>query len=318
MPCPYPRCNRLVAAAKNLPCIHDESGFLECGNDGFPLARERRNRARVSSLRMTSASLPSMCADDYSATVAYHRSSLVSMPYFRVILALSASVAIISSASILIKLANAPVLIIAAYRLGIAALVLAPLALTLRRSHLIALSGRDWLHAAIAGSFLGLHFIAWIASLEYTSVASSVVLVTINPIFVGLGMVIIFRERLHPLLGMGYRTLRYRRHPDRLQRLSGARSSPLGRRVGAAGRGNALRLPAAGAAPAAAARPAAVYHGGIRHGGAVSADRGCSDPAVLHRLCACDVSGHDSVWRLDRNCSATPLTIGPCATSPPP
>ena len=125
------------------------------------------------------------------------------MPYFRVILALSASVAIISSASILIKLANAPVLIIAAYRLGIAALVLAPLALTLRRSHLIALSGRDWLHAAIAGSFLGLHFIAWIASLEYTSVASSVVLVTINPIFVGLGMVIIFRERLHPLLVWG-------------------------------------------------------------------------------------------------------------------
>ena len=152
---------------------------------------------------MTGAGLPSARMDDYSATVAYHRSFLVSMPYFRVILALSASVAIISSASILIKLAHAPVLIIAAYRLGIAALVLAPLALTLRRSHLIALSGRDWLHAAIAGSFLGLHFIAWIASLEYTSVASSVVLVTINPIFVGLGMVIIFRERLHPLLVWG-------------------------------------------------------------------------------------------------------------------
>jgi drug/metabolite transporter (DMT)-like permease len=125
------------------------------------------------------------------------------MPYFRVILALIASVAIISSASILIKLAEAPVLIIAAYRLGIAALVLAPLTLTLRRHHLQALSGRDWLIAAVAGSFLGLHFITWIGSLEYTSVASSVVLVTINPIFVGLGMVVIFRERLHPLLVWG-------------------------------------------------------------------------------------------------------------------
>ena len=125
------------------------------------------------------------------------------MPYVRIVLALCASVAIISSASILIKLADAPVLIIAAYRLGIAALVLAPLTLALRRPHLQALRRRDWLVAAVAGSFLGLHFIAWIASLEYTSVASSVVLVTINPIFVGLGMVVIFRERLHPLLVWG-------------------------------------------------------------------------------------------------------------------
>ena len=125
------------------------------------------------------------------------------MPYFRVILALCASVAIISSASILIKLAAAPVLIIAAYRLGLAALVLAPVTLAVRREHLRALSRRDWLIGAVAGSFLGLHFIAWIASLEYTSVASSVVLVTINPIFVGLGMVVIFRERLHPLLVWG-------------------------------------------------------------------------------------------------------------------
>ena len=128
---------------------------------------------------------------------------MVAMPYIRVVLALIASVAIISSASILIKLADAPVLIIAAYRLGIAALVLAPVTLAVRREHLQALSRRDWLIGAVAGSFLGLHFIAWIASLEYTSVASSVVLVTINPIFVGLGMVVIFRERLHPLLVWG-------------------------------------------------------------------------------------------------------------------
>ena len=164
----------------------------------------RRNWVPVSSLRITGAGLPSTRTDDYSATVLYHRSFLVSMPYIRVVLALTASVAIISSASILIKLANAPVLIIAAYRLGLAALVLTPLALTFRRQHLQALSGRDWLHAAVAGSFLGLHFIAWIASLEYTSVASSVVLVTINPIFVGLGMVVHLPRTAASAAGVGH------------------------------------------------------------------------------------------------------------------
>ena len=45
---------------------------------------------------------------------------------------------------------------------------------------------RDWGIAAIAGVFLAIHFATWIASLHYTSVVSSVALVTTNPIWVGL------------------------------------------------------------------------------------------------------------------------------------
>jgi drug/metabolite transporter (DMT)-like permease len=118
----------------------------------------------------------------------------------KVYLVLFAAVGVISSASILIKLADAPALIIAAYRLGIAGLLLTPFALSRKRGQLRALSGSDRLLSLLSGAFLSLHFLAWISSLQYTSVASSVVLVATNPIFVGLGSVWILKERLHPLL----------------------------------------------------------------------------------------------------------------------
>lgn len=118
----------------------------------------------------------------------------------RVYPALFAAVGIISFASILIKLADAPALIIAAYRLGIAGLLLTPFALSRQRGRLRALSRRDLGLSLLSGAFLSLHFLAWISSLQYTSVASSVVLVATNPIFVGLGSVWILKERLPRLL----------------------------------------------------------------------------------------------------------------------
>jgi drug/metabolite transporter (DMT)-like permease len=121
----------------------------------------------------------------------------------RVYLILGLAVGVISTASILVKLAEAPAIIIAAYRLGIAGFFVVPLALMRRGSELKALSVRDWLWALLSGTFLALHFFTWISSLQYTSVASSVVLVATNPIFVGLGAVFILRERLAPLLVSG-------------------------------------------------------------------------------------------------------------------
>lgn len=55
-------------------------------------------------------------------------------------------------------------------------------------------SDRKWL--VVAGLSLGLHFATWIASLSYTTVTSSVVLVTTNPIFVGLGSLFFLREKV--------------------------------------------------------------------------------------------------------------------------
>ena len=48
----------------------------------------------------------------------------------------------------------------------------------------------------LSGLLLSLHFAFWITSLKYTSVASSVVLVSTHPIFVGIGARLFLRERL--------------------------------------------------------------------------------------------------------------------------
>jgi drug/metabolite transporter (DMT)-like permease len=103
--------------------------------------------------------------------------------------ALAVGVLIVSTAALLIRLAidaGAGPLAVAAGRLTIAAAVVVPLALLRRGGELGRLQRRDWAIAAVAGLFLALHFATWIASLRYTSVASSVALVTTNPIWVGL------------------------------------------------------------------------------------------------------------------------------------
>lgn len=99
----------------------------------------------------------------------------------------------ISTAAVLIRQAAAPALVIAAWRLTVAAAVLLPfeLARTRRRPPLESLR---W--CALSGLFLAVHFATWIASLSYTSVASSVVLVTTNPIFVGLASRWLLKEPL--------------------------------------------------------------------------------------------------------------------------
>ncbi len=112
----------------------------------------------------------------------------------------------VSAASIIIKLAldvKVPSLIIAAYRLAFASFVLAPIALTRHRAEIASLTRRDLAIAGFSGLFLGLHFGAWITSLEFTTIASSVVFVSTSPLFVGLFSLIVWREKLGAPLIIG-------------------------------------------------------------------------------------------------------------------
>jgi drug/metabolite transporter (DMT)-like permease len=113
---------------------------------------------------------------------------------FRLYLLLPIGIIAISTASIFIKLCDAPVLIIATYRMVLASLALMPFACHEKTWRGWERSDLGWLF--LSGLFLSFHFAFWIASLKYTSVASSVVLVTTHPIFVGFGGWLFLKERL--------------------------------------------------------------------------------------------------------------------------
>jgi drug/metabolite transporter (DMT)-like permease len=101
-----------------------------------------------------------------------------------------------SCAAILIRLAEATPFAISAYRLSIAAVILIPITSIKQGNAFLKWSTSVWLWSSLAGLLLAVHFSTWITSLAYTSVASSVMLVTTAPLFVGMFSHWGLRERL--------------------------------------------------------------------------------------------------------------------------
>lgn len=127
-------------------------------------------------------------------------------PRFNPIIVLCFGVVGISSGSILVRLAQGqdmPSLVIAAWRLTLASAILLPPALMRRRTELRRISASAWGLALLSGFMLALHFASWISSLAYTSVASSTVLVTTSPLWVGLTAPFLLNEQLSKSLKMG-------------------------------------------------------------------------------------------------------------------
>ncbi|WHT92128.1 DMT family transporter [Bacillus cereus] len=103
----------------------------------------------------------------------------------------------LSTSAIFVKLAVAPAAIIAFYRLFFAVLILLPLLLFNQnnRSELKTITRRQWGFGFISGLFLAAHYVLWFESLQYTSVASSTVIVTLQPLFSMIGGYFLFKER---------------------------------------------------------------------------------------------------------------------------
>lgn len=111
-------------------------------------------------------------------------------PNARALGGLSGGVLAISTAAVLIRLAASPPLTVTAWRLTIAGLIyILVYTIRARRAPWTGLGRQDLLLAAGAALALALHFVAWIASLGFTSVVSSVVLLTTAPIWVAIGQI---------------------------------------------------------------------------------------------------------------------------------
>jgi drug/metabolite transporter (DMT)-like permease len=109
--------------------------------------------------------------------------------------ALAIGVISVSTSAILVKVSSAPSGVIAFYRLLFSVLFMLPVFLIKYVPELRLITRRDWVYSLVAGVFLAFHFILWFESLNYTSVASSTVLVTLQPLFAFAGTYFFFKEK---------------------------------------------------------------------------------------------------------------------------
>lgn len=113
------------------------------------------------------------------------------------------AVGAMSWAGPLIRFSTAPALAVAAWRLLFSVALIGIFLLVRRPAGAFRLRGRDWLLALGAGALLAAHFWSWIASLEFTTVASSAVLVSMQPVFVAALSAALLGERANPRQWLG-------------------------------------------------------------------------------------------------------------------
>ncbi len=117
-------------------------------------------------------------------------------PLFPPYLVLGLGVIAASTAAIFIRLCQAPPFIIGGYRLVLATLITLGLAMSRNRKFKLVIPGAEVPYVLLAGFFLSLHFGLWIYSLTLTKVASASILVSLQPLFVSVLAIKLFKEPL--------------------------------------------------------------------------------------------------------------------------
>ncbi len=110
----------------------------------------------------------------------------------------------ISFSSIFIRWSSAEVSVVGMYRLYLTNLLMLPFVWKYRKE-IINLTAKQWRGLLLSGTMLGLHFLLWMSSLRLTTVASSTVILTLEPILVMFGSFFLFGAKINRpmLVGMG-------------------------------------------------------------------------------------------------------------------
>lgn len=104
-------------------------------------------------------------------------------------------VAGVSLSAVFVRWSTAPSLVLVFYRVVLAALLLIPMAAA-RREEFRTLERRELLLSLLSGAFLGVHFACYFEALRWTSIASAVVLVDTEVLFVALASVLLLGKKL--------------------------------------------------------------------------------------------------------------------------
>lgn len=114
------------------------------------------------------------------------------------LMSVAVAICAVSFSAILIRWSEAPPLAIAFYRMLFTVVLLSPFAVTTMRRELKErpLGSMELTQLVIIGIILSCHFALWITSLTLTTVASSVLLVTFHPVFVGVIGFYLLKETL--------------------------------------------------------------------------------------------------------------------------
>ncbi|AIQ52982.1 DMT family transporter [Paenibacillus sp. FSL R7-0331] len=110
----------------------------------------------------------------------------------------------ISFSAIFIKWSSAPASIQGMYRLLFTSLLMLPFVRPYSGAA-FALKKKDWLLLGFSGFMLALHFLLWMGSLKFTSVASSTMIMALEPVFIMIGSYMLYKERStkSAILGLG-------------------------------------------------------------------------------------------------------------------
>jgi len=110
----------------------------------------------------------------------------------------------ISFSSIFVRWSDADVAVIAMYRLFLTNVLMLPFVWP-HRHEMLRLNVRQWVLLLASGVMLALHFLLWMGSLRLTSVASSTVILALEPILILAGSVWLFKAKINRmmLIGMG-------------------------------------------------------------------------------------------------------------------
>jgi drug/metabolite transporter (DMT)-like permease len=119
-------------------------------------------------------------------------------------LPLTISIIAISFSAIFVKWSDAPASILSMYRMWLASILMLPIVWKYR-AEFKKITKKDWFFLFFSGLFLALHFVLWFGSLKLTTVASSTIILALQPIVSMIGGFFLFKERTNgtALITMG-------------------------------------------------------------------------------------------------------------------